>query len=75
MRMTTTEYQPLLSMVFKIKFLRAMLSNMTGKDSERFMETCHKISIGTAEESDFNMLNYLYACYERKKHAAPLSKT
>jgi len=68
----TTEYQPLLDMVFKIKFLKAMLPVMTDDDALKFTSISISIGIGEATEYDFAELNRLFGKFE-KSYASPLS--
>lgn len=71
----TSEYTPLLSMVFKIKFLRAMLGNMVSSHVEQFTKITSKILHGEADVEDFKNLEALYVAYERiPKYATPIPK-
>ena len=62
--MTTSNV--LMGMVFKIKFLRTMLVEMSREDLNLFSQIAYKIGTGEANEKDFRDLDYLAAKWEQK---------
>jgi hypothetical protein len=60
----------LLSMVFKIEFLKTMLSEMSAKDASFYSGFVIKSVSGTITEEDVSKLEELYRRFERKPDAS-----
>lgn len=72
--MTTSDQSVLMGMVFKIKFLRAMLQEMAPWDIDLLINILNRLIAGESTEADFECLDRLYKKFEGKD-ATTISKT